>query len=182
MAFRPLRSPAVPPAPATGLRVPRDATAAPAPIDLPRVRRGEPGDLDALVALEDSAFDGDRLSRAQYRRHLDSVTAQVLVASANAQPLLGSAVLFFRRGSALARLYSIATAPLARGRGVGAALLGAAEAAARQRGCRALRLEVRVDNAAAIGLYERAGFRRIGTYAHYYEDGADAWRYEKALA
>ena len=30
-------------------------------------------------------------------------------------------------------------------------------------------------------LYERAGYRRIGRYAGYYEDGADAWRYEKSL-
>ena len=83
--------------------------------------------------------------------------------------------------STLARLYSIATAPAARGRGLGATLLAAAEDAARARNCRALRLEVRVDNTAAIALYERAGYRRIGRYREYYEDGEDAWRYEKAL-
>jgi ribosomal protein S18 acetylase RimI-like enzyme len=139
-------------------------------------------DLDALVALERRAFSGDRMSRAQYRRHLGSASAAVLVADTPQEGLLGSALVFFRRGSALARLYSIATAPAARGRGIGGHLLGAAEDAARARGCRALRLEVRVDNAAAIALYERAGYRRIGSYAGYYEDGADAWRYEKHLA
>ncbi|MGB3840666.1 MAG: GNAT family N-acetyltransferase, partial [Rhodanobacter sp.] len=49
------------------------------------------------------------------------------------------------------------------------------------RGCDRLRLEVRPDNAAAIRLYERAGFRRFGAYRRYYEDGTDAWRYEQAL-
>src|SRR3546814_8244809 len=48
------------------------------------------------------------------------------------------------------------------------------------RSCHALRLEVCIDNAAAIGLYERCGFVRIGRYAHYYQDGADAWRYERS--
>jgi [ribosomal protein S18]-alanine N-acetyltransferase len=40
---------------------------------------------------------------------------------------------------------------------------------------------VRQDNAAAIRLYERRGYRRIGAYAAFYEDGADAWRYQKDL-
>ena len=147
----------------------------------PRVRRAAASDLDDLVALEERSFSSDRLSRAQYRRHLDSDSALVLVASANHHLFLGSAVLFFRKRSTVARLYSLATRPEARGQGVGAALLEAAATAARRRGSRALRLEVRTDNAAAIGLYERHGFRRIGRYAQYYEDGADAWRYEKTL-
>jgi ribosomal protein S18 acetylase RimI-like enzyme len=145
------------------------------------VRPATPRDLDALVALEQRAFSGDRMSRAQYRRHLASPSAAVLVAGAPGNDLLGSALVFFRHGTTLARLYSIATAPAARGRGIGANLLAAAETAARARGCRALRLEVRVDNAAAIALYERAGYRRMGGYTGYYEDGTDAWRYEKSL-
>lgn len=146
-----------------------------------RVRRAELDDLDDLVALENASFAGDRLSRAQYRRHLDSATARVLVASANHRHFLGTAVVFFRKGATAARLYSIATRPEARGKGVGTALLAASEAAARQRGCRALRLEVRADNAGAIRLYEQLGYRRIARLDGYYEDGAGGWRYEKAL-
>jgi ribosomal protein S18 acetylase RimI-like enzyme len=146
-----------------------------------RVRRAESSDLDDLVTLEERTFDSDRLSRAQYRRHLDSDSAQVLVASANHRRFLGTAVLFFRKGSGVARLYSLATQPDARGKGVGSALLDAAAQVAHRRGCRALRLEVRIDNAVAISLYERLGFRRIGRYQRYYQDGADAWRYEKTL-
>ena len=96
-------------------------------------------------------------------------------------PPLGSALLFFRRGSALARLYSLATATAARGRGIGKALLQAAEAEARRRGAARLRLEVRRDNAAAVQLYEKHGYHRIAELAAYYDDGADAWRYEKSL-
>lgn len=146
-----------------------------------RVRRAASSDLDDLAALEERTFDTDRLSRAQYRRHLESDSAQVLVASANHRNFLGTAVLFFRKGSGVARLYSLATQPEARGKGVGSALLEAAVHTAKRRGCRALRLEVRTDNPVAISLYERQGFQRIGSYARYYQDGADAWRYEKAL-
>lgn len=156
-------------------------TLAPAHVVSVPVRRATPADLDALVALELRAFSGDRMSRAQYRRHLASPRAAVLVADAPGEGLLGSALVFFRESSTLARLYSIATTPAARGRGIGAGLLAATEEAARARGCRAVRLEVRVDNTSAMALYERAGYRRIGRYAAYYEDGADAWRYEKRL-
>ena len=146
-----------------------------------RVRRAELSDLDDLVALENSTFDSDLLSRAQYRRHLDSDTALVLVASANHRRFLGTAVVFFRKGSRVARLYSIASKPEARGKGVGTALLDAVVAAARQRRCLAVRLEVRDDNANAVRLYERHGYKHIGHYPHYYQDGSHAWRYEKAL-
>ncbi len=138
-------------------------------------------DLDDLVALEQHVFDGDRMSRAQYRRHLDSDSAQILLASAGQHTFFGSVVLFFRKRSSVARVYSLATRPEARGQGVGAALLEAAVVAARRRRCRVLRLEVRTDNAAAITLYEKLGYQRIGNYPHYYEDGADAWRYERTL-
>lgn len=147
-----------------------------------RVRRAEISDLDDLVALEDASFAHDRLSRSQYRRHLDSETAQVLVASANHRRFLGTAVVFFRKQSRIARLYSIATKPESQGKGVGSALIAAAELAARARQCKSLRLEVRNDNVVAIGLYERLGYQRIAQLPSYYEDGADGYRYEKTFA
>ena len=155
-------------------------TADPEPPGRVHVRRADAVDLDALLRLETRVFRSDLISRAQYRRHIDSDTALVLVATDNGN-LLGAAVLFFRRGSASARLYSLASAPEARGRGVGAALLRAAEAAARRRRCRRMRLEVRVGNRAAQRLYETRGYRRHGLHAGYYEDGGDALRYAKDL-
>ena len=144
------------------------------------IRPATGSDLDALVALERRAFATDHLSPRQYRHHISNPSARVLVAT-DRQGLLGKAVVFFRRGSDIARLYSIAVADTARRRGLGEALLAAAERGARRRGCRRMRLEVRPDNAGAIGLYERRGYRRIGAYTAFYEDGTDAWRYEKTL-
>ena len=144
------------------------------------IRPATDADLDALVALERRAFTTDHLSPRQYRHHLHSPTAIVL-AAADGSGLLGKAVVFLRVQSDIARLYSIAVADAARGRGLGEALLEAAERAARARGCRRMRLEVRQDNSAAIRLYERLGYRRFAARQGYYEDGADAWRYEKAL-
>lgn len=144
-------------------------------------RTATSSDLAALLQVESQAFVHDRMNRRSFRWLLRRGNAAVVVAE-SAEGLLGYALVLFRRGATVARLYSLALAPEARGRGLGGGLLEQAERCARQCGCRALRLEVRVDNPAAIGLYETRGYRRFGRHAGYYADGADAWRYEKPLA
>jgi ribosomal protein S18 acetylase RimI-like enzyme len=125
-------------------------------------------------------YHADHLSPRQYRRHLTNPSALVL-AAVDGGGLLGKAVVFFRKGSDIARLYSIAVDHAARGRGIAKSLLQVVERGAHSRGCARLRLEVRQDNPGAIALYEKLGYRRFGAIAGFYEDGADAWRYEKGL-
>lgn len=59
----------------------------------------------------------------------------------------------------LLNVHDLAVLPAFQGRGIGHALLSAAEERARARGCCKLTLEVREDNARARGLYARQGFR-----------------------
>jgi ribosomal-protein-alanine N-acetyltransferase len=145
-----------------------------------RIRRARDGDLAALVELEQASFAGDRMSARQWRRHLRSPRAIVVVA-VDSEHLLGAAIAFVHAAHDIARLYSLATSLAARGRGVGDRLVAAVERAAHAAGCQRLRLEVREDNTAAQRLYVRRGYRPIGRRAAYYEDGEDALRYEKAL-
>ncbi len=137
-------------------------------------------DLDAVQALEELVFEGDRLSRRSLRDFIRSPRVVLLVARLDRE-IAGYALVAFRKGSVLARLYSIATNPMSGRRGVGRALLIACENVARARDAERLRLEVREDNEAAIRLYEKHGYRRFGEYEDYYEDGAGAIRYDKAL-
>lgn len=143
------------------------------------IRSARASDLPALLALE-SRFPGDRLSPRQFHYHLDNPRARLRVLLLD-RVVTGYALILLRQGSRAARLYSIAVDPLRRGAGLGAQLLADAEAQARKAGAAALRLEVRVDNAAAIKLYARHGYRRFARLPDYYEDGAEAWRYERAL-
>jgi ribosomal protein S18 acetylase RimI-like enzyme len=144
------------------------------------IRTARVSDIDALVAIENAVFAGDRISRRSFRHLAGAKTAAVLVAD-DAGRVAGYCVVLFRKGNTAARLYSIAVAP-GSGRGQGRILLEAAERAARGRGCRALRLEVRDDNDRARILYERSGYRQTGEVPDYYADGATAFRYEKLLA
>lgn len=145
------------------------------------IRQATKADLPALLDIEARAFSGDRLSQRSFRHLLTKAHAVTLVAE-EAGGLLGYASLLFHEGTWIARLYSLAVAPEARGKGLSRALLDAAVEAARARDCAVLRLEVREDNAAARRLYDSAGFRQFGSHAAYYEDGATAIRMERSLA
>ena len=126
-------------------------------------------------------MSGDRLSRRSLRYFLAAETAS-FSCSPSATDVVGYSLIAFRKGSRRARLYSIALAPGEQGRGLGRFLLRSSENAARARGAAFMRLEVRADNAAAIALYEKNGYRLFGRIEDYYEDGAGALRFEKALS
>jgi ribosomal protein S18 acetylase RimI-like enzyme len=144
------------------------------------IRTARRSDLEALSALEALSFASDRLSPRSFRRLAVAPTAACRVALAG-DGIAGYSLLLFRANAHVARLYSIAVHPDRRGRGLAQLLLDDAAGTARKRRCRALRLEVREDNAAAIRLYERSGFRAIGRIPRYYADKATALRYEKQL-
>lgn len=150
-------------------------------VDPPSVRSASRADLDALVRLENAAFEIDRLSRRSLLRLIGARSAIVLVAEQHGR-LVGACVVLLRAYSSRARLYSLAVAPEARGRGVGSLLLDAALRATAERDATALTLEVRADNAAALALYERQGFTMTGRSPEYYSDGAAALHFRKALA
>jgi ribosomal-protein-alanine acetyltransferase len=145
-----------------------------------RFRQGRPADLDAVDALERSSFAADRFSRRQFARLLASPSAELMLAEREGEPV-GYVLLLYRKGAKAARLYSLATSPDARGKGTGAKLVQAAARRAIVRSCDRLRLEVRSSNAAAIRLYERAGFSELEIMPAYYDDGEDGLRMEMRL-
>jgi [ribosomal protein S18]-alanine N-acetyltransferase len=144
------------------------------------IQKAEPQHLDELHNLELDSFDGDRISRRNYRRLLRVPSACCLVALENNQ-LIGSLVLLFRRNSPKARIYSLAVASSARGKGIGKKLIHHAETEAAQRGCHSLTLEVRCDNLAAITLYTRMNYTKTADLIAYYEDGANGLRFTKEI-
>lgn len=137
-------------------------------------------DLKPLVALENRCFDSDQLSRRSFKRFIEPGAHLLRVAEVDGA-LVGYSLILFRRGTSLARLYSLALSPDFQGQGLAKPLLNDAEQVAIEHESVYLRLEVRVDNQAAIGLYQHCGYQRFDTVADYYEDGADALRFEKRL-
>lgn len=146
------------------------------------VRPAALADVDALVRIEKSSFETDRLSARSFRYLLSKANALTLVASDQGGVPAGYVMVLFNRGTSLARLYSIAVEPAMRGTGLGEQLLQAAEAGAREHDAACMRLEVRADDPHAQSFYRSHGYRQFAVHHHYYEDRADALRMEKSLA
>ena len=144
------------------------------------IRLARNSDLSQLLAIEQTCFDSDRLSRRSFANFIKPGAHELLVMSEGEQ-LVGYVLNLYRAGTNLGRMYSIAVLPQARGKGYGDRLLKAAEQAVQARHCVFMRLEVNVSNKAAIKLYEHNGYRNIGRIAGYYEDGSDAYRMEKRM-
>ncbi len=143
-------------------------------------RKATTDDIDALLRIEERCFETDRISRRSFRALIARPTAETIVAEVEGR-VVGYAMILFRHGTALARLYSIAVDPDAPIKGGGSLLLQAAETAAYEHDRPLLRLEVREDNARAIALYKRHGYRPIGRYLDYYADHSNALRFEKTV-
>lgn len=144
------------------------------------LRRACLDDVAALYALEQTAFSGDRLSRRRLRHWVQASNAVLLVVERD-KKMLGYALALLHRGTRLARLYSIAVSPDARGMGLGRTLLQALEKEVADLGWLFMRLEVARDNQAAIQLYQSLGYSIFGVYNDYYEDHQDALRMQKRI-
>ncbi|HEV2110738.1 MAG TPA: ribosomal protein S18-alanine N-acetyltransferase [Gammaproteobacteria bacterium] len=143
------------------------------------IRPATTRDIDELLRLENACFDHDLLSRTDFRNALRASRSLVLV-RADGDRLAAYALL--RMKGRQGHLQSLAVDPEARRRGLGRALIVAAEEAALARGARHMQLELREDNGAAEALYESLGYRHHGTWLAYYEDQSDAHCMQKTLA
>ena len=139
-------------------------------------------DLYKLVALEAACFSSDRLSKRSFRRYIQADHSALWVAEKTSESqLLGYGLIWCHRGTRLARLYSLAVSPEARGQGAGARLVSQLENVARERGRLYMRLEVAKLNHSAIRLYRQLGYRAFGEYHDYYQDHSDALRMQKRI-
>lgn len=133
-----------------------------------RIRRAVPADLEALMALERGSFAQDAQSRRSMRHLIERAHGELRVADA-AGRLLGYLMLLYRRGTRVARIYSIAVASEARGQGLARRLVDDAEQCARAVGCTALSAEARQSNRASRALFAACGFAERKRLVDYYE-------------
>jgi ribosomal-protein-alanine N-acetyltransferase len=146
-----------------------------------RLRFASLTDVAALKALEDQSFSHDRLSARALANAVRSESQAVLILETPPAQIAGAAILHYRRRSRRCRLYSLAVGRDFSGRGLGTRLLQACEKEARRRGCEEIHLEVRTDRASTVRFYETRGFQKLALRPRYYEDGADAFSFSKAL-
>ncbi len=131
-----------------------------------KLRAGSAADAPSMASVHAQAFDAP----------WDQQTFEQLLAGPGAFAFVAlgedpMGVVLCRAVAGEAEVLTIGVAPWARRRGVGAALMTAAAAAAKAAGARAMFLEVDAANIAACELYARLGFERAGLRKGYYDRG-----------
>jgi ribosomal-protein-alanine N-acetyltransferase len=132
------------------------------------------GDLTALVQIETSSFDKSSfaMSRQNFIYHINK-KALLFVYEID-DVLAGYILIFARKNSSKARIYSVAVKESFRGQGIATALFEKAISYAKEEGKNLITLEVRADNEKAIKLYEKFGFATQKRLKNYYPDDMDA--------
>lgn len=151
--------------------------------NLPRI--ASLNDLQGLVKLENHCFTHDRISKRSFRYFITKSQAEIWVidqpSSDKSTHVCAYGLVLFHRGTSLARIYSLAVDPQARGRGYARQLMQVMEVSASRHNSLFIRLEVADDNLSALRLYQTMGYEPIRRLHQYYEDGHDGLRLEKRL-
>lgn len=160
-------------------RPPRD----PAEIGV-RVRELVWADVTRVAALESELFGASAWTMGMLTEELRGVGRWYIGAhpldDGGHTPLVGYAGIWF--DGEHAHIMTIGVETEHQGKGIGQALMGRLVEHAREINARSMLLEVAVNNPAAITMYERAGFRRIGLRKRYYQpEDIDAYTMQLTL-
>jgi [ribosomal protein S18]-alanine N-acetyltransferase len=130
------------------------------------IRKAKAADLPAVIAIEREQFSNP-WSDEHFRAELVNSFAHFYVAENRDTSLLTGFLIFWRLDSEL-ELHKIAVAKACQRRGFASSLLDFFITIARSWHCQRALLEVRASNVAAIRLYEKFAFQRIGLRSDYY--------------
>jgi len=126
-----------------------------------------------VYEIEKLSFGKDAYDRSLLLLYLNLSPETFLVAEKEGE-LIGYVVGVVKKWGE-GHVISLAVHPKYRRKGVATALMRELLKRFAEKGAKAARLEVRVSNEAAIKLYEKLNFRKVGVVKNYYPDGEDAY-------
>lgn len=136
-----------------------------------RIRQAKLYDVPAMARIERASFE-DYWSPEELTKDVTCDDGSIYVAVAEiGDEKAGYADMRIVAGEA--QIYNIAIAPEFRRQGIGEALLNHMVEKSEELGLDVITLEVRSGNEAAMALYEKMGFRPVGTRRGYYSKGKE---------
>jgi ribosomal-protein-alanine N-acetyltransferase len=132
-------------------------------------------DLFSLRRLENECFGGDAWSMLELAGVL-AFPVGVRLKAVIADQTIGFIAGEWESDRKVGWIATLGVLPAFQRRGIAAALLAACE---QQLAAPVIKLCVRVDNTAAINLYQIAGYRQVDVRRRYYSDNEDAFVFEK---
>ena len=135
-------------------------------------------DIAALVQLEHQQPRCAQWNSNDWKTELAEKSAYVLCAKTDGV-LAGFVAL--RLAAGVCEMLNVGVCAAYQRQGIGLALLTHALSWVREHGGQTVTLEVGAQNAAAIGLYQKAGFTPVGVRKQFYDSGEDALIMGKTL-
>lgn len=137
--------------------------------------------LDELYGIEKQCFEQEAFPKRELAYLLGDYNAIGLAAKVDGE-IVGFAIarVDIRRNAPFGHILTVDVTPACRRRGIAQKLLHEIEAILREKGVKECRLEVREDNFAALSLYQKLGYKEMGTLERYYGD-ADGLYLKKIL-
>ena len=125
--------------------------------------------LDKLYEIEEQCFDQEAFTKRQISYLLTDYNTIALVAKAN-NDISGFVIaqVEVENDRVFGHIITVNVAPVYRRKGIGTKMLIEIESLLKQKGIIECQLEVREDNSAALKLYQRIGYQKIGKLENYY--------------
>jgi len=127
------------------------------------------GLLGKLYEIEKQCFGQEAFTKQQLTYLFTAYKAIGLAARVN-NDIAGFAIarLDIGRNTSFGHILTVDIAPAYRRKGIAQKLLQEIEAIFREKGIKECRLEVREDNVAALNLYQKIGYKKVGKLEKYY--------------
>lgn len=125
--------------------------------------------LDKLYEIEKQCFEEEAFTKHQLAYLLTDYITIGLVARVNGE-IAGFAIarVDIRRNMSFGHIITVNIAPVYRRKGIAQRLLNEVETIFRKEGIKDCHLEVREDNVAALNLYQKVGYKKVGNLEKYY--------------
>jgi ribosomal-protein-alanine N-acetyltransferase len=134
-------------------------------------------DLPVLVSMERVLFADSPWSMGQFKEEFKGVpnSRYFLVATNDADQIVGYAAVLVVAPGVEADVLTVAVLPDYTRQGIATHFMNELEKWSQSKQALAMMLEVGVENASAIALYEKLGYQTIATRKNYYGQGLDAF-------
>jgi len=147
-------------------------------------RAAIPLDLPVLVSMERVLFADSPWSMGQFKEEFKGVpnSRYFLVATNEEDEIVGYAAVLVVAPGVEADVLTVAVLPEYARQGIATHFMNELEEWSKGKQALAMMLEVGVENAGAIALYEKLGYQTIATRKNYYGQGLDAFVMRKEFA
>ena len=140
----------------------------------------EPQDLDEIYAIEIECFGNESFSLLEYRRLLSN-NSSIPIKAIVKNRIVGFVIGVYQMSSRSCTVVTINVKPKFRKKGVGFELMRSLEKGLEMLNCKEVILQTRVNNTAALNLFDKLGFSKTSRLLNYYHSGTDGFEMKKMM-